>query len=62
MKVNIEKFKREYYTGRIIRHNGERKVIARSFLDIKDIENSYIIFVDGKKCTNLEEIELDGRK
>jgi hypothetical protein len=60
MKTDIEKFKREYYTGRIIRHNGERKVIARAF--INNLEETCIVFVDGKKCFNLKEIELDGRK
>jgi len=63
IKDTIEKvFKETYYTGRIVRYLGERKVIARSFINENEFEKSYVVFVDGKKCSNLKEIELDGRK
>lgn len=50
----------QFYIGRIVRHKGERKVIAKSSIDANNIIT--IIFVDGTKCVDIKDIELDGRK
>jgi hypothetical protein len=55
-----EKFKSIYYIGRIVRHRGERKVIAKA--SINNEGGAFIVFVDGTKCKSLIDIELDGRK
>jgi len=50
----------EYYTGRIVRHKGERKVIKRAYRNKNGIFT--IEFIDLTKCTDLKDLELDGRK
>lgn len=57
METNIYK---GFYSGRIVRHKGERKVIRRV---MKDNHGELVIeFVDLSKCNNMRDIELDGRK
>lgn len=53
-------FPKEYYTGRIVRHRGERKVIQKA--SINNMGSVFIKFVDGTKCDSLRDIELDGRR
>jgi len=52
--------KLEVKTGQIIRHLGERKVVARVY---RDNHGDLIIrFVDGTFSKNYENMEMDGRK
>lgn len=60
MSGEIEKFKQIYYPGRFIRHNGNRKVILKASMD--NYGGVLVVFVDRTKCSDLKEIELDGRK
>jgi len=50
----------ELKTGQIIRHKGERKVVKYAYKDRLGVFT--IEFVDRTKCTNMKDIELDGRK
>jgi hypothetical protein len=47
-------------TGQIVRHKGERKVIKTCFKNRFGIFT--IQFLDNSICTDMKEIELDGRK
>jgi hypothetical protein len=60
MSNEIENFKKIYYPGRFVRHLGNRKVILRAY--INSLDEAYIVFVDNTRCTNLKDIELDGRR
>jgi len=47
-------------TGQIIRYKGERKVVRQVY---RDNQGRIVIeFVDRIKCTDMKDIELDGRK
>jgi hypothetical protein len=47
-------------TGQIIRHKGERKVVRQVY---KDNQGKIVIeFVDRTKCSDMKDIEIDGRK
>jgi hypothetical protein len=47
-------------TGKIVRHKGERKVVRQCYTD--KYGKFTIEFVDRTKCTDMKELELDGRK
>jgi len=47
-------------TGQIVRHKGERKVVKYVYRDRQGIYT--VEFVDRTKCTDMKEIEIDGRK
>jgi len=55
-----EDFKQKYYVRRVVRHRGYLKVIAKASMD--NDGRILIVFVDGTKCKDLSDIELDGRK
>lgn len=60
MNLSKEYFRIVFYTGRIVRHKGERKVIKYAGLDNEN--NILITFLDNTRCTDLKDIELDGRR
>jgi hypothetical protein len=46
--------------GQIVRHKGEIKVIKTAFKDRFD--RFTIQFLDNSVCTDMKDVELDGRK
>ena len=58
--IDISYFNKVYYIGKVIRHKGERKVIAKASMN--NYGGVFIVFVDGTKCFDLKDVELDGRK
>ena len=58
--VDISCFNKIYHIGRIVRHKGERKVIAKASMN--NYGGVLVVFVDGTRCGDLKDVELDGRK
>ena len=48
------------YTGQIVRHMGERKVVRRVYMNL--LHQVVIEFVDRSISIDYKNIELDGRK
>jgi hypothetical protein len=47
-------------TGQIVRHKGERKAIKTCFQD--RFGRFTVQFLDNSVCTDMKDLELDGRK
>ena len=47
-----------FFTGQIVRHKGERKVVKRVYYDM--LHRYTVEFVDLTKCIDMKDIEIDG--